>query len=210
MALTPYALRKRLLAWAMAKGGPRYERLVEPRKHQLFQHAQGRVLEIGPGAGPNLRFLSGITEYLAAEPNRFMLPHLQAELTRCGLPGAITPQPAEALLAASPEAAFDTVICTLVLCSVSNPHALLQAIHRALRPGGKLLLMEHIGAPSGTGLCACQYALTPLFWCFADGCQPIRRTAQAIEATGFTRIALEEFHLPLGPIAPHLAGYAQR
>lgn len=210
MPSTPYGLRKRLLAWAMAKGGPRYERLVEDRKRQLFPHAQGRVLEIGAGVGPNLRFLTGVTEYVAAEPNRFMLPYLQAELKRCGLQGAVIPQSAEALLANTPEAAFDTVVCTLGLCSVSDASGMLRTIRRVLRPGGKLLLLEHVGAETGTGLCACQVAISPLFWCLADGCKPNRRTAQAVEACGFARVQLDEFRLPLGPIAPHICGWAER
>ncbi len=210
MALTRYGLRKRLLANVMAKGGPRYEHLVEDRKRTLFSEAGGRVLEIGAGTGPNLRFLEHTEYYVAAEPNQFMHPYLQAEISRRGLAGEIDPRTAELLLAEVPGGSFDTVISTLVLCSVKDPSAVLAAIRRSLRPGGKLLLLEHLGSANGTALCACQHLLSPIFWFLGDGCRPTRHTTQLVVEAGFSRTHLEEFHLPLGPISPHLCGWVEK
>ncbi len=210
MPLKSHGIRKRLLAAVMAKGGPRYERLVEERKRTLFAHAAGRVLEVGAGTGPNLRFLTRVGEYRAAEPNPFMLPHLRAELERYAIRGTVDPRPAEALLAEAADASFDTVVCTLVLCSVKNPRGMLAAMRRVLRPGGKLLILEHLGAERGTMLCGCQYVLSPLFGCLGDGCRPTRRTAEMVAEAGFSQVALEHFQLPLGPIRPHVCGWAEK
>lgn len=210
MALTQYGFRKRLLARVMAKGGPRYERMVAGRKQALFAEVRGDVLEIGAGTGPNLRYLHRAKHYIASEPNPFMHPYLQAEIARQGIPGEIDSRPAEALLSQTPEGSFDTVVSTLVLCSVKDPQAMLTAVRRVLRPGGKLLLLEHIGATSGSALCACQFALSPIFQFLGDGCHPTRRTAELLVATGFTRMEVEHFHLPLGPIAPHICGWAEK
>jgi SAM-dependent methyltransferase len=201
--------RARLLATVMAKGGPRYEAHVEARKRHLFAAAAGRVVEIGAGTGPNLRFLGAATEYIACEPNPYMHPYLRAAMQQHGVAGRVEARDAESLLETLPEKSVDAVVSTLVLCSVDRPVAMLALVRRVLRPGGRLLLLEHVGAPGGTMRCACQHLLSPAFRLLADGCQPIRPTGDVIREAGFQRVELEEFELPLGPIAPHICGWAE-
>lgn len=205
-----HGLRARLLARLMAKGGPRYEKLVRAWKQDLFAEARGSVVEIGAGTGPNLRYLGGAGGYVAVEPNPFMHPYLREELERRGIGGCIESRTAEAVLADLQDNSVDTVVCTLVLCSVRDPAQLLAAIRRVLNPGGKLLLLEHLGAAPGSLLCGCQHLLAPAFWLLGDGCRPTRRTGQLVRAAGFSRTHLREFHLPLGPISPHLCGWAEK
>lgn len=203
-------IRARLLAAIMAKGGPVHEGMVREHKERLFPLASGSVLEIGAGIGPNLRYLPPVAEYVACEPNAYMHGRLRDEMARYGIAGSIDPRPAEQLLRDTPESAVDTVICTLVLCSVARPEELLADILRVLKPGGRLLLLEHVAAPRGSALRVCQHLLSPLFRCFADGCRPYRDTLRTLHETGFSRIYAEEFHLPLGPVAPHICGWAEK
>jgi ubiquinone/menaquinone biosynthesis C-methylase UbiE len=199
-----------LLARIMSAGGPRYEGLVSHRKQQLFTLAQGSVLEIGAGTGPNLRYLPAVDRYLACEPNPYMHPLLGEEIERHGIAGSIDARPAEQLLRETEDASVDTVVCTLVLCSVDSPEKLLAGIRRVLKPGGRLLLLEHVSAPKGAALRVCQHLVSPVFRCLADGCRPTRDTIQSVRSAGFSRVEMEEFSLPLGPISPHLCGWASK
>lgn len=203
-------LRQRGLAWVMAKGTTRYERMVADRKRALFAGELGDVAEIGAGTGPNLRYLGKARSYRAFEPNPFMHPFLEEEMKRCGVPGVVDPIPAEAGLDQLEENGVDTVVSTLVLCSVRDQARLLGKIYKALRPGGRLLLLEHVGAQRGTAQRACQHLLLPAFHFLGDGCHPTRDTARVVRAHPFREVSIEEFELPLGPISPHICGWAQK
>jgi SAM-dependent methyltransferase len=194
----------------MAKGTARYERMVAERKRALFAGELGEVAEIGAGTGPNLRYFGRAQSYRAFEPNPYMHPYLEAEMERCGVRGLVDPTPAEAGLDRMEANCLDAVVSTLVLCSVRDPARLLDQIHRVLRPGGRLLLLEHVGAGRGTARCACQHLLLPAFHFLADGCHPTRDTARALRARPFREVSIEEFELPLGPISPHICGWAQK
>lgn len=202
------AVREKLLTQIMVKGGPRYESLVRPRKQALLQRAKGVVLEIGAGTGPNLRYLQNDIRYLACEPNTHMHPYLQEEIDGWGGIAEVAPLSAEELLASRSAASVDTVISSLVLCSVPDQEAVLRQMHRVLRPGGELLLLEHVGAPTGSSLRICQHFVSPLFRCLADGCRPHRDTLAAIRAAGFSTEGVEQFRMALGPISPHICGFA--
>lgn len=203
-------IRKRSLAWLMAKGTARYERMVAPRKRALFEGELGNVVEMGAGTGPNIRYLETLSSYRAIEPNPYMYPHLKAELERRRVSGSLIREPAEQALARIPEGTVDTVISTLVLCSVNEPELLVGLVLRVLRPGGRLLLLEHVAAPPGSMLCTCQRCLVPVFRFLGDGCRPNRNTRSTIEASGFREVRMEDFELPLGPISPHLCGWAKK
>lgn len=198
------------MAWFLSKATQRYERMVQPRKERLFAGIEGRVVEIGAGTGPNLRYLGSAASYLAVEPNPYMHPHLRAEMRRRGVEGEIDGHKGTEGLAGLPADSADFIVSTLVLCSVEDPPAMIQAIHRVLRPGGRLLVLEHVGAAPGCGLCCCQRLVSPAFSLLADGCQPTRDTGGLLRTAPFGHVEIEEFHLPLGPIAPHICGYAEK
>jgi ubiquinone/menaquinone biosynthesis C-methylase UbiE len=138
-------IRKRLMAWGISHGyGRRYAKFIEPYKRRLFSGLAGTVLEIGPGAGANLQFLSTGVRWMGAEPNPFMHKYLRVEAGRLGRSIELCGAMAEALPLADRSA--DNVISTLVLCSVRDPPRALAEIRRVLRPGGKLLFIEHVAA----------------------------------------------------------------
>ena len=197
---------KRLQARFLAHGSPHYERLVAPWKRRYFGALEGRVLEIGAGAGANLDHLGREVEYTALEPNAFARDHLERRLRDQGRKGEVVGGAAERL--PFPDASFDAVFCSLVLCTVHDVPAALGEILRVLRPGGRFAFVEHVGAPPGSGRRRRQRAIRPLWTFLGDGCHPDRDTAAAIRRAGFDRVEIEEDRLPLPIVGPHIAGVA--
>ena len=98
-----------------------------------------------------------------------------------------------------PDAAFDAVVASLVLCSVADQRTVLAEVRRVLRPGGHFLFLEHVAAASPR-VRAWQRRLSPVQRFFADGCELDRDTASAIRAGGFARTHIEEVELSGAPI----------
>ena len=137
-----------------------------------------------------------------------MYPYLRRVADSAGLEIDVRPSRAEALDLCDESA--DAVIATAVLCSVEDQLKALQEVRRILKPGGRFVFVEHVAADRGTTLRRIQDSIQPLWSCLADGCHPARDTHDAIVLAGFEPISVERFRLPLGPIAPHIAGIAVR
>ena len=170
---------------------------------------EGTVVEIGAGTGLNAAHLPAGTRWIAVEPNVHFHAGIRRAAERRGLALEVIGGRAEALPLADGEA--DAVISTLVLCSVASPTAALAEARRVLRPGGRLVVIEHVAAPEGTLLRRLQRAFRRPWGWVADGCCPDRDTASAIRAAGFASVELEAFRVPLGGLAsPHIVGVAVR
>jgi SAM-dependent methyltransferase len=202
------ALRKRLMALALSRFHGRYERLVAPRKRALFDGLAGTVLEIGPGTGPNFAYYPPDIRWIGIEPNPFMRPHLRAAAARVGLSIDIHDGTADRI--ALDDESADTVVSTLVLCSVPDVSGALREIHRVLRPGGRFLFIEHVADSPGTWLRRTQRLLRPLVRALADGCHLDRDTSLAIERHGFAGVAYQRFRLPIPLVSPHIIGVATK
>jgi SAM-dependent methyltransferase len=199
---------KRFFAWTMATAAAEYERAIAPRKQALFGHLQGNVLEIGPGAGVNLRYLQPNTRWIGLEPNPYMHPYLRQAAKTLGLDVDLRTETAGNSGIA--DSSIDIVISTLVLCSVPDLAATLQEILRVLKPGGQFLFIEHVAAPSGTLLRQIQSGIRPLWQIIGDGCCPDRNIGQALEDAGFGTVTLETFDgpVPIAVVKPHILGIA--
>ena len=198
---------KRLQVRLLAVGCRRYDRSVEARKRSLLGGLRGTVVEIGPGAGANLRFYAPDVRWIGIEPNPWAHPYLTREAARVGLRGAeVREGTAEALPLG--DATVDAVVSTLVLCTVPDVPAALAEARRVLRPGGRLVFVEHVAAPDGTRTRTAQRLVRPVWPLLADGCHPDRDTERAIRAAGFAHVAIERFRAPVPVIAPHIAGVA--
>ena len=197
---------RRIHAWCLAHCAARYERLVAEHKGALLGELHGDILEIGPGAGPNLDFYSPACRWVGVEPNPYMYPYLRKAAESRGLQIEIRSGLAEKLPAE--DSSMDAVVSTLVLCSVDDPAATLGEVLRVLRPGGRFIFIEHVAAPPGTRLRQVQEIIRPLWKRIADGCHPNRETWDTIEKAGFDEVHYEHFRLPLGPVGPQIAGYA--
>ncbi len=201
---------RRLFAWAMATATKSYEDAIADRKHALFHNLQGNVLEIGPGAGVNLRHLNRDIHWIGLEPNPYMHAYLQQEAKQLGLDIDVRSQTmAQADLT---ENSMDAVISTLVLCSVPDLAATLQKILRVLKPGGIFLFIEHVAAPQGTLLRHVQQGIRPLWQVIGDGCCPDRETGLAIDQAGFAQVDYQAFDgpVPIPLVRPHIAGTATK
>lgn len=154
------------------------------RRSTLLGGARGRVVEIGAGTGLNIaHYPDEIAELVLVEPEPGMRRSLARRLQRHGRVARIVDAPAERLPLA--DASVDTVVSTLVLCTVNDPELALREIARVLRPDGQLLFIEHVRA-SSRFLAACQdFLLTP--WRhFAGGCRCNRATGELMRDCSFT------------------------
>ena len=160
---------------------------MRSRRRALLAHAHGRVVEIGAGTGLNLSlYPDEIDELVLTEPDASMRRKLAGSLRKSRRDVQIVNAPAERLPFA--DASVDTVVSTLVLCTVDDPERTLGEIARVLRPGGQLLFLEHVRA-STRFLAACQDFLFRPWRGFAGGCCCNRSTLETMRACGFTVVA---------------------
>ncbi|QLE47372.1 class I SAM-dependent methyltransferase [Nostoc sp. C057] len=199
---------KRFFAWMMAQSSSTYDNIVGDRKRSLFANLQGKVLEIGPGTGPNLPYYPKDIHWIGIEPNPHMHSYLQKQAKKLGLNIDLRIGNAEWLDAE--DNSIDTVVSTLVLCSVPNIDYTLQAILRVLKPGGRFLFIEHVAAPKGTVLRQVQSAIRPIWQVIGDGCHPDRETLIALENAGFSSVNYERFDAQLPIVSPHIIGVATK
>ena len=152
---------------------------LSARRRALVQQAHGRVLEIGAGTGLNLRHYADDAELVLSEPDAAMADRLRRRVAKRRRPATVVLAPAEALPFADGE--FDTVVSTLVLCTVPDQAAALREIRRVLRPGGQLLFMEHIRSESPRWA-RWQDRLNTPWRAFAEGCNCNRPTLDVLDA----------------------------
>lgn len=202
-------LRDRLNAWFLGAADGVMDRVYGRRKRALFADLPPAVVELGPGAGANLRYYPPGTRLIAFEPNHAAHRRLRRAAEKRGVDLDLRDLPAETLDLSDGSA--DIVISTLVLCTVDDPARVLAEVRRVLRPGGRFLFVEHVAGPAGSPLRAVQRLIRrPWRWLF-EGCCVDRDTAATLEAAGFATLEIERFRLGLpSPIRPHVAGRAVR
>lgn len=189
------SLRQRLFAAAYELlSGPAEPKLA-PFRQRVAGQARGDVLEIGAGTGANLPYYPATVRLTVVEPNPFMARRLVRKAGARGRALDLRVQRGETL--PFPDASFDTVVCTLVLCSVADQARVLGEIRRVLRPGGVFRFFEHVAAEDAR-LRRWQRRLTPLWSRLGDGCHLDRDTAATIQAAGFSAVEIEAVEMPFG------------
>lgn len=181
------------------------------RRAELLAGAHGAVIELGSGTGVNLEHYpaSGIDELVLVEPEEPMARRLERRAANSQLPTRVVRAPAEEL--PLPDASFDVAVCTLVLCTVADQQRALAELRRVLKPGGRLLFLEHVRAKD-LKLARWQDRLHPLWVRFGHGCHCNRATVQAMRDAGFVVGELEHDRIPKAPaiVRPMAVGSAQR
>lgn len=115
------------------------------RRRELLATATGRTLEIGAGTGHNLAaYPDDLDALVLTEPEPGMLRKLQRRVARSPVRTLARTVPAGASALPFPDDSFDTLVSTMVLCTVDDPGAAIDELHRVLRPGGRLLFIEHV------------------------------------------------------------------
>lgn len=179
-------------------------------RREVLSEARGRTIDLGAGTGANLGlYPDAVTELVLAEPDPHMLKQLRVKVGEKGVVAEVSDASAEDL--PFPDASFDTAIFTLVLCTVPHPDRALAEAARVLKPGGKLLFLEHVRAEDA-GLARWQDRLEGPWRFLADGCHCNRDTVESIEASPFTVEQVEHSKLPKAPplVRPLVQGQATR
>jgi len=171
----------------------------------------GRVLEIGAGIGTNFPFYpQSVETVVALEPERRLAARAQEAAARAPVPVVVSGETVEEF---SGEEPFDAVVCSLVLCSVSEPDKVLPRLRSLLRPGGELRYLEHVASGGFRG--RMQQFVDATFWPKLLGnCHTHRHTERSIASAGFElNSSRREWTLPAWaplPVSELAVGRARR
>jgi SAM-dependent methyltransferase len=186
--------------------------LAEMRR-ALLAEASGRTLELGAGTGHNLAYYTDrVSELVLSEPDPHMARRLREQLQ------SNPPAPSRVEVIEAPaedlpfdDGSFDTVVSTLVFCTVEDPRRALAEARRLLVEGGALLFIEHVRSESRR-LSWWQDRLERPWGLFAGGCHPNRPTEQTLADAGLWIERLDRDRLPAAPriVKPLIRGLARR
>jgi ubiquinone/menaquinone biosynthesis C-methylase UbiE len=171
------------LLWVAERAG------MAQRRAALLGQARGRVLELGAGTGLNLpHYPDGLEELVLTEPSPPMVAKLERRTKQSGTASSVMEAEAEKL--PFEDDRFDTVVSTLVLCTVDEPRRAIDEIARVLRPGGKLLFLEHVRAETPR-MARWQDRLHRPWHAFAAGCHANRATVDMLRESPLQVEAVE-------------------
>jgi ubiquinone/menaquinone biosynthesis C-methylase UbiE len=166
-------------------------------RKQVLGKARGRVLEVGFGTGLNAPHYPAQVEHVAAlDTNPGVEGLARKRIALATVPIELQLASGEAL--PFEDRSFDTVVTTLVLCSIPTVERALSEIRRVLKPDGRYLFMEH-GLADDPGVRKWQRRLNSVQMFLAGGCRIDRDMRALLEAAGFRFEALEQFYYPKAP-----------
>jgi len=176
---------------------------VMKRRSQLVPLATGDVFELGCGGGLNQEFYqtSQISSFSGIDPHAGLLDDARARASARGWDNTIREGVGENI--PFRDASFDTVVCTFTLCSVDDPDQVMSEMRRILRPGGRLLFLEHGRAPD-VDVARWQDRIEPVWKKIAGGCHLTRPIVAALRGAGFDVEPMGQGYLPK---APRFAGW---
>jgi ubiquinone/menaquinone biosynthesis C-methylase UbiE len=204
------------LLWGplFARGYDRFNKVAEDaglrdKRRALLARAQRRTLEIGAGTGVHVELSpASVTELVLTEPDGHMRRQLERKLAALGRRAEVVDAGGERL--PFPDASIDTAVATLVFCTIPDPGAALAEIARVLRPGGRLLFLEHVRADAPRAARWQDRLERPWGW-FGRGCHPNRDTLATIGASELEVAQVERDRMPKAPpiVRPLIVGEAR-
>lgn len=178
-------------------------------RRRLVAEAEGKVLEIGAGTGRNIPRYESATRLVVLEPDSAMLA--RAERLARGAAMRVDVIRGDAMELPFRDSSFDTVVGSLVMCTIADPRRALMEVRRVLRPQGTFRFYEHVRADHA-GVARWQDRLERPWGWIGRGCHPNRDTVTTVENTGFRIVELESFDFRPVPaiVRPHVLGVAAR
>lgn len=177
-------------------------------RRQLLAEASGRTIDVGAGTGANLElYPASVSELVLAEPDPHMARRLRPKLAESSRDAEVVEAPAERL--PFEDSSFDTAVFTLVLCTIPDPAAALAEAARVLKPGGKVLFLEHVRSRDPRAARWQDRLEKPWRFC-GDGCHCNRDTLATIEASPLTPEHVDHDRMPKAPpiVRPMIRGSA--
>ena len=171
---------------------------VMKRRSFVVPLATGDVFELGCGGGINQEFYrqDAVTSYAGIDPHPGLLDNARETAQARGWPADLRQGVGEDIPFA--DSLFDSVVCTFTLCSVRDPARVLSEMHRILRPGGRVLFLEHGRAPDAD-VAKWQDRIEPVWKPLAGGCHLTRPIGSAFRGAGFAVEPLGQGYLPKAP-----------
>ena len=164
-----------------------------PYRERVIGEAEGRVLEIGAGSGRNLPFYGpSAKQILALEPSPKLVA-MARRVPRHDIP--VTFLEASAEIIPLDDRTVDTVVTTWSLCTIPQAATALGEARRVLRPGGRLLFVEH-GLSPDENVRWWQDRLTPAWKFISGGCHLNRPIQALIERAGYRIERIETGYMP--------------
>ncbi|HTO40117.1 MAG TPA: class I SAM-dependent methyltransferase [Rhizomicrobium sp.] len=176
---------------------------IRYQRRKVVPRAEGRVLEIGFGAGHNLPFYDPqkVTHLWALEPSRQMRARAAGLVAASPLTIDFLDLEAESI--PLDDEAADTILITYTLCTIPDVMQALAGMRRVLKPNGRMIFCEHGAAPD-ENVRRWQNRIDPLWQKIAGGCHLSRSIPQLIQDSGFHIADMETMYLPG---TPRFAGF---
>jgi ubiquinone/menaquinone biosynthesis C-methylase UbiE len=171
---------------------------VMKRRSQLVPLARGSVFELGCGGGLNQEFYDtgAVSSFAGVDPHAGLLDQARATAEAKGWATDIREGFGEDIPFGNGQ--FDTVVCTFTLCSVDDPKQVMSEMRRVLKPGGRLLFLEHGRAPDRS-VANWQDRIEPVWKKLAGGCHLTRPIGSALRGSGFDVEPMGQGYLPKAP-----------
>jgi ubiquinone/menaquinone biosynthesis C-methylase UbiE len=163
-------------------------------RKKLISKASGNVLELGPGTGINFPLYEAAEKVTAIEPSQHMIERSLSKLKKSVVPIEMVQASAEELPFAANT--FDTVVATLVFCTIPNPEKAILEMKRVCKSEGKILLFEHVKMENRF-LSTLQDWLTPVWKKICDGCCLNRDTINLLKVHDTSILKVQKFYSDL-------------
>lgn len=173
---------------------------LKRRRARLLSGLSGKILEVGVGTGTNFAHYGEDVELIGIEPSPYMIPRAEKKRQLLLFPNRITLleigcgyEEMEQLIEPG---TLDAVVCTLVLCTIPDPSRALENFSKWLKPGGKLVILEHIRSHHALRG-KFQDVVNPVWKKVADGCNLNRANDRLLADSGFQLLREERFNIGL-------------